>query len=38
VLELAHETYQRLIVEVQEPEAARKTIEKAITIPRQLSR
>jgi len=34
VLELAHETYERLIIEVQEPEAARKTIEKAIAIPR----
>ena len=31
VLELAHETYERLIIEVQEPEAARKEIEKAIT-------
>ena len=30
VLELAHETYQRLIVEVQEPDFSRQMIEKAI--------
>jgi hypothetical protein len=30
VLELEHETYKRLVVEVEDPEATRKMIERAL--------